>query len=149
MNTYLKFLPILTIAATVTVTLQPASAKGARFDFAPNIYKTEQAQLHDDYGRPPVAPHSVQTGSVPKSSSFLGVDPQLLSTAPVAPVAPAARAMTSLKFTKAAPMNTPYQTTFGKPITPQAMATLPKPDRPRTVTETAAYAVRSHGRRGT
>jgi hypothetical protein len=140
MNTQLKFLPILIIAATVTVTLQPASAKGARFDFAPNIFPLEHAQLPAGYGEPPVAPHSVQTGSVPKSSSFLGVDPQLLSKAPVAPLA---RAIPSMNFTKAVPLNSPYQSTFGKPVTPSqpVMATLPKAAAPLALNPPATKPV--------
>jgi hypothetical protein len=138
MNTNLRFLPLLTIAAAATVCLAPmsANAKGARFDFAPNIYKIEQSRLPSDYG---AVPHSVRTGSVPHSSSFLGVDPQLLATPPVAPVAQAIPRVSG--FTTAVPMNASFKNAFGSPITKPVMAVLPKTATPLSLPQSATKQV--------
>ena len=77
-------LAILAIATTGTLSAQDAAAQegggqrppGARFAFAPNVYRMEQPRLPKGYGAP-AAQSSVAAGSVP-SSNMLGLDPSVL-----------------------------------------------------------------------
>lgn len=141
MKTQIKFLPILTVLALGAAALQPASAQGARFKFEPNKWKQADPIPQEQFTPAPL-PHSVQSGSVPHGGSFLGLDDPRMKMSPpvVAPIARAAitPAMTS---TRAVPMNntiTPFHASFGKPISPPAVAALPKTATPLAIPQTPA-----------
>lgn len=59
--------------SAILLSVNPANAQGksARFDFAPQYYKLEEPKV-------PTMTHSVQHGSVPKGSNYLGIDPSML-----------------------------------------------------------------------
>ncbi len=127
---------ILTAAAASALFVQQADAqeqrgsRGARWTFAPNIYKIEQPRIPQGYE----APSKVRQGAVPQSASFLGVDPGMLNSRP-APIAPrqqvAARPASPQVTGKAFVPNTSFHPSFGQPVqplqagAPMHMATLP------------------------
>jgi hypothetical protein len=86
MNIKVTTFAIISLIAAGTLSVLPASAKGARFDFAPNTFGGEVfKQRHGGY----VPVHAVTHGAMPRGSSFLGVDPRMLAKpAPPAPPAP-------------------------------------------------------------
>jgi hypothetical protein len=85
MNIKVTTFAIISLIAAGTLSVLPASAKGARFDFAPNTFGGEvYKQRHGNY----VPVHAVTHGGMPRSSSFLGVDPRLLAK-PAPPPPPA------------------------------------------------------------
>ncbi len=75
--------------------IQEASAqesRGARFNFAPNTWKTEQPHTPNGYNQGPA--HAVRSGAVPNANTLLGFDPNTLQPAPPPPpprVAPIAQ----------------------------------------------------------
>jgi len=130
MNIKLAALPILTIVASATVSLQSAQASepgGARWHFAPNIYKVEQPNMPRDYD---AAPGASVPASVP--NNLLGVTPDMLVRKSVPQIAPmvTAKIKPTATFTKAVPMNTPFNQSFGNPISPPQVAALPKTAAP-------------------
>lgn len=73
----IKFLPVLiAIAAAAGITsMREASAqesRGARFNYAPNIWKAEEPRMPRGYQSQPQ--HAVRSGAVPKGNDFLGLD---------------------------------------------------------------------------
>lgn len=113
---------------------------GARFSFAPSIYKIEEPRMPQGYGQPAqsISNHSVRHGVTPKGSSILGIDPSMLAArpAPRGPrVAPIAQQQVSgmPSWTAIVPQLNPFATPvankgqFGKPITFEApvVAALP------------------------
>lgn len=69
---------------------------GARFSFAPSVYKIEEPRMPQGFGQAPqsISQHSVRHGVTPKGSSILGIDPSMLAARPaptrgprVAPIA--------------------------------------------------------------
>jgi hypothetical protein len=74
MNTQTKILNIAGALALSLMSTLPSQAEpgSARFSFAPNVWKQEQARM-------PQPEHSVRDGSVPVGSKFLGLDPQMLA----------------------------------------------------------------------
>lgn len=137
-------LAILAIAATGTLSAQEVSAQegqrpGARFQFAPQVYRMEQPRMPKGYGAAP-AP-SVAAGSVP-SSSMLGLDPSVLQRPqPQVAARPAAnhvagqafipKAVPQVAFNpafgSAAPIQPPMQSpAMAAPAQPMARAAAPK-----------------------
>lgn len=127
---------IAIIAASSAI--QSADAQGARFKYAPNVYKIEESRLPAGYGQPAAAahnPHSVTHGSMPKGNSLLGIDPTMLAARPKpAPrVAPIAQTQLSgiPSFTNVVPMLNPFAPVankgqFGQPLNvPPVVASLP------------------------
>lgn len=119
---------ILAVTAISIVDAQKASAQnetGARWKFAPNIYKIEQPRIPQNID----GPRAVTQGAMPRSSNFLGVDNGMLTPAPPKPVAkPVPASQVSHKLFVP---NTAYKPDFGKPQQPLTagnpvkMATLP------------------------
>lgn len=142
-----KFAILSTIAIiAASSTVQSAEAQGARFKYAPNVYKMEEARVPAGYGQPAPSNHSVTHGSMPKGSSLLGIDPTMLAARPrpqqmargprVAPIA-----QTQLSgipsFTSAVPMLNPFAPVankgqFGQPLgSSPVVASLPPQARPQ------------------
>ena len=127
MKTYKNTKSILLSLASVTIatgiSLQPASAQhkgGARFNFAPNYYRIEQANVPVVSSHP--VSHSVKNGHVPSSKSILGIDPGSL------PVAPHVQTQTQAQLTQVTPTqvtNTHYKESFGAPGNAPTIAALP------------------------
>ena len=135
-------LSLLSVAALVTVDAQEANAqakdRSARWSFAPSVYRVEQPRLPQGYGAP-----SVQTGAMPRNSSFLGLEPGMLNrpAAPVPQVAarPAMPQVTGRAFVP----TTAFNPSFGQPVQPMSagapiqMAQLPPAVGPGTSTAPA------------
>jgi hypothetical protein len=88
-------------------------------------------------------PHSVQNGSVPRSTNFLGVDPQMLSKPKPEPVAVAPVTQTHVvvrpTYTQAVPLNNPFKESFGKPVGLSApIAALPPVAAPKSLPNSSA-----------
>lgn len=134
-----KFAILSTVAIiAASSTVQSAEAQGARFKYAPNVFKMEEARIPAGYGQPAPSQHSVTHGSMPKASSVLGIDPTMLARRPqqvargprVAPIA-----QTQLSgipsFTTAVPMLNPFAPVankgqFGQPLSSSpVVASLP------------------------
>ena len=110
------FLASMITVAAAGLLCQSAQAQerpGARFKFAPNVYKIEQARVPSDVD----GPRMVKQGAMPRSSSFLGVDPGYLTRPQVAAV-PVAQPQVSAK---AFVPNTSFMPSFGQPINTQAL----------------------------
>jgi hypothetical protein len=114
--------------ASIASTMQSACAqegaptRGARFNFAPNVYKTESARLPRGYDAPdPV--HNVRHGAVPKGN-MLGLDPALLTRpAPPPPVQTTMIAMPTVSAQALAPKTSAqFNPMFGKPMVAQLPA---------------------------
>lgn len=135
-----KFAILSTTIAIIAAssTFQAAEAQGARFKYAPNIYKIEESRMPAGYGQPAANPHSVTHGSAPKGMSALGLDPTMLAARPVrrAPsVAPIANTTVaaSPSWTNAVPFLNPFAPVankgqFGQPLNPNVppvVASLP------------------------
>ncbi|HEY9870371.1 MAG TPA: hypothetical protein V6D08_14500, partial [Candidatus Obscuribacterales bacterium] len=99
------------------VTVQAAQAKGARFEFAPNIWRQEGVRVPKSHGAEPV--HSVRSGAVPQGTSFLGLAPHMLAPAPK-PVAPQTQVAARVSVPQLTPQvaipKTTYNSAFGKPV---------------------------------
>lgn len=138
---------IAIIAASSTV--QAADAQGARFKYAANVWKNEEARMPTGYGQPVANPHSVTHGSAPKGMSALGLDPSMLAARPaprgprVAPIA-ATTVAASPSWTNAVPFLNPFAPVankgqFGQPLNPNVppvVASLPpqaSKTQPRTI----------------
>ncbi len=140
-----KFAILSTIAIiAASSTVQSAEAQGARFKYAPNVFKMEESRLPPGYGQPAPSNHSVTHGSMPKGTSLLGFDPKMLAPRPqqiargprVAPIA-----QTQLSgipsFTTAVPMLNPFAPVankgqFGQPLgSSPVVASLPPQARPQ------------------
>jgi len=135
MNVRLSALSIILFSTTLQ--LKPACAEegGARFRYAPNIWRLEQPRIpHESYAVTPPA-RSALDGRVPRGTSFLGVDPQLLSKpAPITRT----QAVMQPSIKPAAPTNNPFQPSFGQPSTPPVMAALPKTASPLSLPQSSA-----------
>lgn len=75
---------LATVAAAgcLAVLATPANAQGARFVYAPNTWGTEQTPKKSRYLQQMQPMTSVGHGSMPKGSTFLGVDPTMLPKKP-------------------------------------------------------------------
>ncbi len=135
-------LSLIAIAAAAS-SMQAASAqesRGARFNYAPNVWKTEAARVPKGYGQYAEPQHNVQAGAVP-SNNVLGLDPTMLAK-PLAPVAQVAShpATTSLTPSWSTPRtNASFQPAFGKPqgivaqSLPPALHAPVMPTRPQSI----------------
>ena len=133
---------LLSVAALVTVDAQQANAqakeRGARWSFAPNVYRVEQPRLPQGYGAP-----SVQQGSMPRSSSFLGLEPGMLNRPPAPVPQVAARPAMPQVTGRAFVPTTAFNPSFGQPVQPMSagapiqMAQLPPAVGPGTSTAPA------------
>ena len=119
-NTKTIFLSLASLSIAIGISLQPASAQqrgGARFNFAPNYYRLEQANVPEVSYHP--VSHTVKNGHVPNSQSILGIDPKLLPVAPQLQT----QTQTQAKLTQVTP--THYKESFGAPVNAPVMAALP------------------------
>ena len=115
-------LAILAIAAAGTLSVQSVSAQegqqrpGARFNYAPNVYKVEQPRIPQ--AAFPVENHAVRHGSMPKGSNFLGLDPQVLARPAQTQVAarPATMNVTPRAFIPQAVPQVAFNPSFGTPF---------------------------------
>jgi hypothetical protein len=129
---------IAIIAASSTVQAAYAGDRpGARFTFAPTVYKLEEARLPAGYGAPAPSNHSVSHGSMPSGRSMLGIDPTMLAARPaprpaprVAPIA-TTNVAASPSWTNLVPNLNPFAPVankgqFGSPLNvPPVVASLP------------------------
>jgi hypothetical protein len=126
------FLSLIAIA-TGTVMAQPeAQAQGARFKFAPTVYKLEEptgAHVPSVYNPPP---RTVNSGSVPKGHSMLGFNPAMLKKQ-----APPVAVIQAQPSTQASLMPAAFNNLFGKPTSAQTNA-LPLTAAPATAMPMAA-----------
>jgi hypothetical protein len=117
MKIHVTALAIVTLVTAGLVSAQPGEAKGARFEFAPNVWRQEGVRVPKSPGAEPV--HSVRSGAVPQGTSFLGLDPHMLAPAPK-PVATqtqvAARASVPVVTSHLAVPKATYNSAFGKPV---------------------------------
>jgi hypothetical protein len=111
-----KFLlSVMSLFAVANIALpaaqaQEASAPSQRWHFAPNVYRVEQPTMPKNYASYSPATRTVTTGSVPKGSSFLGINPAILKPRPVAP-APMPQPVVTAQLRPAT-----FNNSFGKPI---------------------------------
>jgi hypothetical protein len=146
-------LAILAIAATGTLSAQEVSAQegqrpGARFQFAPQVYRMEQPRMPKGYGAAP-AP-SVAAGSVP-SSSMLGLDPSVLQRPqPQVAARPAANHVAGQAFIPKAVPQVAFNPAFGSaaPIQPPMQSpAMAAPAQPMARAAAPKAAARPAGRR--
>jgi hypothetical protein len=135
MNVKLSILSTIAIIAASSTT-QAADAQNARFKFAPQTYKLEEARLPAGYGQPAPNPHTVRHGAAPKGMSALGLDPTMLAARPaprgprVAPIAQQ-NVNSTLGFGNPVPFINPFAPVankgqFGQPLNvPPVVASLP------------------------
>jgi hypothetical protein len=135
MNIKTLTLSIITLAAAGSAVSQPVLAQGARFDFAPHQWAVEKPGQPTSRYTAPVG--NVRSGAVPHGSSFLGLDPGVLSK-PAPVVAPIAQTIVAPRttFTSVVPRMIPqvpaaFKSAFGQPISPTtpviAQAATPQP----------------------
>jgi hypothetical protein len=114
----LSLLTLATVAAGAVVDIKPAMAqgRGARFDFEPNRWGAQQFEKRQYRNfNPPTT--SVGHGSVPKASTFLGIDPSVLKPAPKPqPVQP----MVATNVHPSMSFGQPQAKIVPKPMTPAA-----------------------------
>lgn len=150
----------LFVIAVAVSSMQSASAqetRGARFNYAPNIWKTEASRVPKGYNEFNEPPHSVRSGSVPTSSS-LGIDPSMLEKPAPPPQVAARPATTSATPSMFVPKtNAAFSPAFGKPqgIIPAVAQSLPavmptpahvKPQMARPATGSPASGPVAHHR---
>jgi hypothetical protein len=113
--------------ATIASTMQAASAqesRGARFNFAPNVWKSESVRLPKGYGGPEPM-HNVRPGAVP--SNLLGVDPSMLAKPAPPPIVAVQPAMPMVSAQMSVPRaNASFNPIFGKPQVAPMPATVPQ-----------------------
>lgn len=137
MNVKLTILSTIAIIASSSVQAAYANDRpGARFTFAPTIYKLEQARMPAGYGAPAANPHQVSHGVAPKGMSALGLSPEMLAARPaprgprVAPIAQQS-VNSTLGFGNPVPFLNPFAPVankgqFGQPLNvPPVVAALP------------------------
>jgi hypothetical protein len=121
MNIKVTAFAIVSLIAAGTLSVLPANAKGARFDFAPNTFGGEVFKSrHGGY----VPVHAVSHGSMPHGSSFLGVDPRILAKPAPPPPSPQAQQMATqiaMPIAQVTPRMIPqpkaqFNNAFGAPI---------------------------------
>lgn len=122
---YVSLIAITALSAFQSASAQEgAPTRGARFNYAPNVYKVESANLPKGYGQFATPTHNVRAGGVP-SKSLLGLDPAMLQKPmpipqPVVAARPAATSVTS----QVSVPKTWFNPMFG---TPNTVAQLPSP----------------------
>jgi hypothetical protein len=136
------------LIASASFSLQPASAqqrqeRGARFPFAPNIWKLEEPRIpKENYGMSGHPMRSDLDGKVPHGPSFLGFDPQLLARPVVRPIAPVTRTQVAMRPGVAPTQNvtSPFKQSFGAPAAPPEMAqpnSLPNAAKPAALPQSS------------
>ena len=120
MNAKSIFLAVSLIAVSGSMSAAHAEGRAAmdpRWQYEPNTYGPESHQNHNRHAY--TQPHSVTTGSMPKSNAFLaGLSPSALAPKPVAPSpqpTQAVQAIVSMPHVQAAP----FKNDFGAPISEQ------------------------------
>lgn len=149
----LSILVSLVSIATIASAMQTASAqesRGARFNYAPNVWKSEGVRLPKGYGNPPAA-HTVQAGAVP-SGNLLGVDPTMLTKPAPPPVVATQPAMMSVTPRMSVPVPTAkasFNPMFGTPqvahlppSVPQQAAAMPMPMKAAPATHAPVVVAR-------
>ncbi len=122
----LSLLVSLVTLSAIASSVQVASAqetRGARFNFAPNTYKTESSRVPKGYGAPDPE-HNVRAGSVPTNNHF-GLDPSFLAKPAPPPqiiaARPAAIPMPTVSARAFVPQsNANFHPSFGRPMVAQA-----------------------------
>ena len=112
----LKIFSLLLLVFCMTQAPAMAQNRGALFTFAPNYYKTESHPSPRSAWRgpqPQIQPR-VAHGHVPKSSSFLGVSPSML-TRPAPAARPSLTRSTTSIAIRAPKTNATYKKHFGEP----------------------------------
>lgn len=114
-------LSVMSLFAVASISLPSAQAQEAgsapsqRWQFAPNYYKVEEATgPKHHYASYQPATRTVRTGSVPRGSAFLGINPEVLKPRPAAP-APIQQPVVTAQLQ---PAN--FNNAFGKPMTAAA-----------------------------
>jgi hypothetical protein len=124
------FLSLIAFATTALCT-QTAAIAGPRFEFEPNVWKKESVGPRSAWTPAPAAP-TVRAGSVPSSSSMLGIPLASIKRAP-APVHAAPVAQPSIM---AQLMPAQFSNAFGKP----AAQAIPLTASPNAMAPVAAAA---------
>jgi hypothetical protein len=114
-----SFILISILAVTAILagaqTAQAQNETGARWKFAPNVYKLEQPRIPANLD----GPHQVNQGSVPHSANFLTGDPGMLTKPVAKPIVPATQVSHKLFVPNTAtPPSTTFKPDFGKPNQP-------------------------------
>lgn len=123
MNVRLAALSI-TLVASASTAFCPAFARdgqGARFQYAPNVFRLEEPRIpKEDYSAASKPMRPAMEGKVPHGPSFLGVDPQFLRPAP----RPVETRTQVAMHPSVAPVsiNSPYRPGFGAPAAPPQAA---------------------------
>ncbi|MBY0357761.1 MAG: hypothetical protein K2W82_07150 [Candidatus Obscuribacterales bacterium] len=137
----LSILAAMTLAVVSSQAVSAQEQRGARFNFAPNVWKNEEPRIPQSRYMPaPV--HAVKHGSMPQSSSFL-LDPNMMPEQPK-PVVAAAPVMQvtpqvfvpKTNYQMPAPKSN-YQPAFGKPLSATPLAMAPMPVKPAAPAATA------------
>jgi hypothetical protein len=127
MKSSVLLLSILTVTALGIVDAQQASAQGARYKYAPNIWQEDKPRVPGQQE----APRATFQGAMPQSSNFLGLSPSMLAKQAPKVVAKPVSIPSSQVSHKLFVPQTAFKPDFGKPTQPlQAgnpvkMATLP------------------------
>ncbi|HEY9790847.1 MAG TPA: hypothetical protein V6D22_10640 [Candidatus Obscuribacterales bacterium] len=108
-------------------TMQAASAQdahNARFNYAPNVWKAEHANLPKGYGDYVEPQHNVRAGAVPQGNVLTsGLDPMMLSKpAPKSPVVTTAATPRIM----APQTNANFNPAFGRPVMAQLPSVMPQ-----------------------
>ncbi len=132
-----KLMLILCLVASASAGWQSslAQGRGARFDFAPNKWRAaEFPKANQGFDQ---MPHSVENGSMPQGSNFLGVDPQMLAR-PKLVSTPAVAQTHAVVRPNPIPLNNPFNSSFGHPVGLNApIASLPNMAAPKNLENAA------------
>ena len=114
----------IALVASASISSQSvyAEGRGARFNFAPNIYKLEQPNVPKPELSAGAPSRPAFDGKVPHGPSFLGINPRDLVRPAPAPV-PVTRTQVAMRPSPA-PTNirSPFSPNFGEPTAPPAAA---------------------------
>lgn len=118
----------ITLVASANISSQSvhAEGRGARFTYAPNIFKLEQPRMPKEEISAGAPSRPAFDGKVPRGSSFLGVDPGFLTKPAPRPVlaTPATTRTQVAMRPSVAPtsIRSPFSPNFGEPTAPPAAA---------------------------
>lgn len=112
----------LVASANISSPAVHAEGRGARFTYAPNIFKLEQPRMPKEEISAGAPSRPAFDGKVPRGPSFLGVDPGFL-TKPAPRPMPTTRTQVAMRPSPA-PTNirSPFSPNFGEPTAPPAAA---------------------------
>jgi hypothetical protein len=115
LSAYMTLTMVIACSAVQAASAQDAP-RGARFNYAPNVWRAEHANIPKGYGDYVEPTHAVKQGSMP-SKNLLGLDPMMLSKPAPTPPVP----QTNVTATAQAPKtNASFMPAFGKPMLAQA-----------------------------